>query len=137
MSEKFSSSRILENIVEEEIPSEKLLTSGRDSYMAELSNHESYPSDNYEITNGDNVVEMIIELDQENSEVLLINENDDPFVLAKKFCYSHNIDPKVILTLGNNIKNIQKSEFGSKEEYSQLIVRDNRNIRTQYTEGNK
>ena len=54
----------------------------------------------------------------------MIRAEDDPFVLAKKFCYSHNIDPKIISTLGNNIRNIQRSEFAYQEEYSTLFQPD-------------
>lgn len=67
---------------------------------------------------GHNIVEMLIELDQNNSVTLLINQDDDPYTLAKKFCYAQNIDPKIIKSLGNNIKQIQKTEFGENMDFS-------------------
>lgn len=36
-----------------------------------------------------------------------VHINDDPVLLAKKFCYTHNIDPQIINTLAKQIKQLQ------------------------------
>jgi hypothetical protein len=52
---------------------------------------------------------MVIEVDSERSATLIIKPGDNPTNLAQKFCFQHNIDPRIITALSNNIKNIQNT----------------------------
>jgi hypothetical protein len=54
---------------------------------------------------------MVIELDSEQSATITIHPDDDPFILAKAFCFQYSIDPRVINTLANNIRNVKNLEF--------------------------
>lgn len=54
---------------------------------------------------------MVIEIDADRSAMIKIHSNDDPIILAKSFCFQHSIDPRIINTLANNIKNVQNMEF--------------------------
>lgn len=69
-------------------------------------------------------VEMIIELDKDNSVILNIRADDEPFLLAKKFCYTNNIDPKIINSLAMNIRKIQSSSFNDNNRYQSLFSKD-------------
>ena len=67
---------------------------------------------------------MIIELDQNNSVALHIRADDEPVLLAKKFCYTNNIDPKIINSLAANIKKIQATSFNEDNRYKSLFSKD-------------
>lgn len=54
---------------------------------------------------------MVIELDANTSATIQIHPHDDPLTLAKSFCFQYSIDPRVINTLANNIKNVKNLEF--------------------------
>ena len=54
---------------------------------------------------------MVIELDSNRSATIKIHSDDDPLILAKAFCFQYSIDPRVINTLANNIKNVKNMEF--------------------------
>lgn len=54
---------------------------------------------------------MVIELDANTSATIQIHPYDDPLTLAKSFCFQYSIDPRVINTLANNIKNVKNLEF--------------------------
>ena len=84
----YQNSRIIENIVDNE-----------EEYCDQLSSEEG------------EVVEMVIELDSQNSVTIEIHPYDDPVTLAKRFCYQYNIDPKIINSFAKNIKNIQSTSF--------------------------
>lgn len=98
----YHSSRLIENMIEDE-----------NSYNESFNNQ----------TEEEEVVEMFIELDSNRSATLNISPHDDPLVLARKFCYTYNVDPKVIQTLANNIKEVQHSSFKSELTYEKLIRR--------------
>lgn len=62
---------------------------------------------------------MVIELDSETSIPLRIHSYDDPLLLSRQFCYSNNIDPKVISVLAKQIKQLQyKSLTKGESSYS-------------------
>ncbi len=56
---------------------------------------------------------MVIEYGQNATASILVNKQDDPLILAQKFCYKHNIDPHVINTLANNIRSLQNATFAT------------------------
>lgn len=52
---------------------------------------------------------MVIELGNDRSATIKIHADDDPEILAKAFCFQYSIDPRVINTLTNNIRNIKNT----------------------------
>ena len=48
--------------------------------------------------------------------------------LAQKFCYQHNIDPRIITTLAKNIRNLKSNHFNntnSEKENTSIISHNN------------
>jgi hypothetical protein len=55
---------------------------------------------------------MVIEFGS-GSASLWVRPNQDPLQLAQRFCFTHNIDPRAISGLANNIRSFQTSAFRS------------------------
>jgi len=54
---------------------------------------------------------MVVELDSENSLSLKVRPQDNPFTLAQQFCYSQNIDPKIITPFAKQIRQMQANNW--------------------------
>lgn len=69
---------------------------------------------------------MVIEFGGNNNASLMVGAHDDPTTLAKRFCFKHNIDPRIITTLASNIKSLQMSTFNQRphKESSYRIERN-------------
>lgn len=130
-----SSKRMLENLIDTEC---------RDSYpnsnmeyrqqrVAELNSYRNYQPEEEHNESPDceeqdeESVEMIIQLDSENSVCLKVHPNDNPLTLAQQFCYSQNIDPKVITLFAKQIKQVQNSNWPSIYPVSASISTEGRN----------
>lgn len=46
---------------------------------------------------------MTIEIGDGKKDTVRVFENDDPNVLAKRFCEKHNLNPNIIYPLAQNI----------------------------------
>jgi hypothetical protein len=69
---------------------------------------------------------MVIEFGGNNSASLMVGPKDDPVALAQRFCFKHNIDPRIISTLAGNIRSLQASSFSQHyRESSYKIERNN------------
>jgi len=54
---------------------------------------------------------MVIEFGGSSNASIMVGPHDDPTTLAKRFCFKHNIDPRIITTLATSIKNLQINTF--------------------------
>lgn len=70
---------------------------------------------------------MVIEFGEANNASIMVGSYDDPVTLAKKFCFKHNIDPRIITTLAVNIKNLQRETFPNTNKFKESSFRIDRN----------
>jgi len=61
---------------------------------------------------------MVINFGEDNCSSLIVKPFDNPFLLAKQFCFKHNIESHVIEKLAENIRNFQANSFHHQNETS-------------------